>query len=86
MPIYEVQYTEQLCKDMTATLATLMNFVQQLLKLYRIATKSHSNKGNNTKLNNRIWKLKEENVHFNIKWNTIKTCGMWLNRCNLCSS
>jgi len=54
MPIYEVQYTEQLCKDMTATLATLMNFVQQLLKLYRIATKSHSNKGNNTKLNNRI--------------------------------
>jgi len=31
MPIYEVQYTEQLYKDMTATLATLINFVQQLL-------------------------------------------------------
>jgi len=43
-----------------------------------ITTKSHSNKGNNTKLYKykHAWKFKEETVHFNIKWNTVKIlCG-----------
>ena len=83
--IYQATVTTETSTDTYIGLAT--NFKERY-RNHKTSFKLSKNR-NSTELSKHIWKLKDENKNFDIKWKIIKKCKPYDNvnkKCNLCLS